>query len=186
MISDDLRPQAAELAFAMLRFTEPAAHLMSTESHREGSEAGSDSFVFSPSWRKTAKEEVVPFLLSHDCPLMILPTIYRGSATLLVLDEVAGESRTWFQKTLENQVSALHHYATQLSLTPDSRILLEFADEEHLVSFGTLQEWAQRYCVGVGWNLGPCGDSRADARLMLIGPNGLRSWGASCPLRPHE
>jgi hypothetical protein len=170
----------------MLRFTQPAAHAFPSRSNGEGSEPGVDWFVFSPSWRKTPKDEVIPFLLSQGSPLMIFPTLYRGSVGLLVLDEVRDERKKWFQKTLDNQVAGVHQCAIQLNLVGESRVLLEFAEEEHLFSFAILQEWAKRYCVGIGWSVGPCGDSRAEARLNLIGPEGLRSWCGSCLLPPRE
>jgi hypothetical protein len=61
--------------------------------------------------------------------------------------------------------------------------LLEFDDECHLFSFAAVRAWAGRYGVSVGWNVGACGDSRADARIFLYGTDGGSAWGGSCPLR---
>ena len=185
MASEDVRTRATEIAFAMLRFTQPAAHPWPTSSAPSSGEAGVDWFIFAPSWRKTTREEIVPLLLSVS-PVLIFPTISRGSVALLTLEELQGDRRRWVQKTLDNQKSCLEGCAEALNLTGESRVLLAFADEEHLFSFAELQEWGQRYGVGVGWNLGRCGDTRAEARMMLFGPEGLQCWGRSCPMRPRE
>jgi hypothetical protein len=183
--SEDVQTRAAELAFAMLRFTQPAARPWPSSSAHDGGKAGVDLFVFAPSWRRTPRAEVVPLLLRLS-PLAIFPTISRGSVALMTLEELQGERKRWLQKTLDNQRSALYDLAGALNLTGESRVLLEFADEEHLFSFADLQEWGGRYGVGVGWNLGLCGDARAEARMMLFGPDGLQCWGGPCPLRPHD
>ena len=102
MPSEDLQTRAAELAFAMLRFSQPAAHPFPSTADHEGREAGVDWFIFAPSWRKTSRDEVVPFLLSLESPLLILPTTSRGSVALLVLDELKDERRRWMQKGFDN------------------------------------------------------------------------------------
>jgi hypothetical protein len=175
---------AAAIAFAMLRFAQGAAHKGFGESPK--GHGGKDWYVFLPSWRRMPHEDVLPYLASLPCPAMLMSTTTRGSVSLLLLDELQGERRRWGQKNFDNQSGGLIHAAGELGLTPESRVVLEFDDEEHLFTFAVLQRWAERFCVDAGWNLRPCGDDRAAARLWLIRADHEQSWGGSCPLRPKQ
>ena len=172
---------AAALAFAMLRFAQGAAHDFGESPSGRG---GKDWFVFLPAWRHMPYGEVLPFLAALPCPAMLMSTTTRGAVSLLLLDELQGDRRRWGQKNFDNQSGGLVHAASELQLTPESRVVLEFDDEEHLFTFAVLQRWAERFCMDTGWNLRPCGDDRAAARLWLIRADHEQSWGGSCPLRP--
>jgi len=64
----------------------------------------------------------------------------------------------------------------QLTLTPNSRVLLEFGDEAHVVSFAAVRVWSERFAVHVGWSVGPLEDDpRASARLNLYRSDGANS-----------
>ena len=185
-LMEDPDTGAAEIAFAMLRFAQGAAHQFDREEDAIRGLGGRDWFVFLPSWRRTSRAEVVPFLASLPCSAMLFSGTMRGSVALLLLEELQGERRQWGQKNFDNQSGGLVHAADQLGLSPDSRVVLEFDDEEHLFTFAVLKRWAERFCVDIGWNLLPCGDDRAAARLWLIRADHETSWGGSCPLRPKH
>ena len=175
---------AATLAFAMLRFAQRAAHQFDREEEQGRGRGGRDWFVFLPSWRRTPRDAVLPFLASLPCPAMLFSGTMRGSVALLLLDELQGERRQWGQKNFDNQSGGVAYAAAELGLSDESRVVLEFDDEEHLFTFAVVKRWAERFCVDVGWNLHPCGDDRAAARLWLIRADHETSWGGSCPLRP--
>jgi hypothetical protein len=90
------------------------------------------------------------------------------------------------EKTLANQRSGLDRCAETLHLSDDSRVLLEFAGEEHVFSSSEVRTWGEHHGVGVGWNLTECGDTWAEARMMLFGPEGVRCGGGACPVRSRE
>lgn len=108
---DDLRAEAARLAFALLRFEGVAAHPM------RGA-ATPDAYVFLPSWREVPGSEVEAFLVGLPSPALLLPTTLRGTIALLLLHELTGDRRRWAEKALSNFAAGLDELAPQLGLAP--------------------------------------------------------------------
>ena len=182
---DELRRDAARLACAVLRFEEGAAHLSRASTPPGALRIGAEAYTFIPSWRPVPRGEVEAFLVGLPSPTLLAPTTTRGVIALLLLHELSGERLRWAEKTLSNFGVILDEIASQLGLTPVSRILLEFDDESHVFSFGAVREWSQTFPVQVGWNIGPLErDPQADARMGLIRGDGRWFNGRSC-MRPR-
>lgn len=182
---DDALLQAASLTFALIRFEEGAAHPFRGSTPPGMLRLGEEAYTFTPSWRKVPRAEVPAFLAGLPSPALLSPTTTRGVVALTLLGELTGERAAWGRKTLTNQRTGLEEMAGQLGLTSESRVLLEFDDESHVVSLAVLRVWSERFAVQVGWNIGPLqGDARAAARLNLFRSDGGNSSGWSCAARP--
>src|SRR5438128_12473476 len=124
--ADDLRLHAASLAFALLKFGAGAAHPDRSSTPSGMLHAGTECYLFSPSWRRIALAEVPRFLAALSSPALITSTTTRGIATLTLLDELAGDRRAWGEKILTNQQAGLEHQVTQMSLDDSARVVLQF------------------------------------------------------------
>jgi hypothetical protein len=183
--TEEARLQAAALTFAMLRFEQESGH----ESHAsdpDNRRLGLDHFVFLPSWKSISREEVVPFLASLSSPALIFPTTTRGVASLILLDELTGERRKWARKTLDNQLAIIDELASRFSppFNGESKVLLEFAGETHLLTLNSVREWSKQFSAPTRWSLGDSrNDPRAPARFRLIGSDGRVNpeWTAFAP-----
>ena len=170
---DDALRDAASLAFALIRFAEGAAHpLRGTPSGTP--RVGDEVYVFGPSSRRVPREDVPKFLAGLPAPAMLYPTTIRGIIALQLLSELSGDRAAGARKEFANQCGGLDEMADQLGLTADSRILLTFGDEAHIVSLAVLQLYIERFLVHVGWSIGSLqGDPRASARLNLYRSDGV-------------
>jgi hypothetical protein len=183
--TDDLRIEAARLAFALMRFEGAAAHLSRASRPPGAPQLGTDAYAFIPSWTEVPSDGVEAFLAGLPCPVLLAPTTIRGSIALLLLHELSGDRRRWAEKTFSNYAAVLDDLIGQLALSPQSRVLVEFDDESHVFSLAAVREWSQQFAVQVGWNLGPLqNDSRADAIMGLMRGDGEWYKGRSC-LRPR-
>ena len=181
---DDLRLQAASLAFALLRFGAGACYRCCSATPSGMLHAGTECYLFTPSWRRIPIAAVPRFLADLSSPALLTSTTTRGIASLTLLDELAGERRAWAQKILSNQQAGLEHLVTQLSLDENARVVLQFDAEEYWYPLAVLRTWCAHYGVDVGWNMRPYqDDARAQARLMLHRSDGIQSWGDACPVR---
>ena len=136
--SDDALLQAGSLAFAMIRFASGAAHPSRGARPRDMARLGQDVYVFAPSAREVPCEEVPAFLAGLPSPAMMMLTTTRGIVVLLLLDELSGERGAAVRHNFSNQQACLEELAGQLDLTADSRILLEFDHEAHVVPLALL------------------------------------------------
>ena len=177
----DVRPdeallQAASLAFAILRFEEGAAHPSRGATPPDSPRLGEEAYMFAPSWPLITVDRVPPFLASLSSPAVLVPSTTRGVIALLLLDELSGERAAAVRHDLANQGAGLDHIADQLSLTEDSSILLEFAEEAIVVSLAVVRRCFERFVVHVGWSISPLeGDQRATAQLNLFRSDGANS-----------
>ncbi len=179
--TDDLRADAARLAFALIRFEGLAAHLSRASTPPGLPRIGTDAYTFIPSWRAVPGDQVEAFLVGLPSPALLAPTTTRGSIALQLLHELSGDRRRWAEKTFSNYATGLEEMARQLELSPQSRILVEFDDESHVFSFAAVRECSQQFAVHVGWNLGALpDDSRADAVMGLLRGDGRWYKGRSC------
>jgi hypothetical protein len=181
----DARFQAATLTFAMLRFENESAH-ESHASHPENRRLGYDDFIFLPSWNSIKREDVVTFLAGLPSPALIFPTTTRGAASLLLLNELAGEREKWGRKTLDNQLAGINEMASQFSpaLSDESNVLLQVSGETHLLSLSVLRLWSQQFSAPLGWSIGESRDDpRAPARIRLHASDGRVNpeWMAFAP-----
>lgn len=184
VVDDEVLHRAATLAFALIRFASGAAHPDRRFTPPGQPRLGEDAYLFTPSWRPTRNEDIVPFLAGLSSPALLMPTTSRGIVGLTLVDELTGDRALWGRKSLSNQRAGLDDVAAELGLTPDSRFLLEFDDEMHIVDLTVMRVWAERFGAPVGWNITPTeSDSRADVRLNLFRSDGAQSWGGACPLR---
>ncbi|MGH9888549.1 MAG: hypothetical protein ACREBE_23655 [bacterium] len=184
---DELKYQAAALAFALLRFAAGAAHANRSSTPAGVLHVGTECYLFTPSWRRVPIGDVPAFLAALPSPALLTSTTTRGIATLMLLDELAGERRAWAEKGLTNQQAGLESMVKQLELDTDARVVLQFDDEEHWMPLAVLRRWCAQFGVDVGWNLRAyADDARAQARLMLFRSDGIDSWGAACPVRPRS
>lgn len=176
--SDDPVMQAAELAFAMVRFEEGAAHPHRASTPPGVLRIGEEGWVFAPSWPTVPRVEVPAFLAALQSPAMLLPTTTRGIVALTLLDELAGEREKWGRHSFANQRACLESITEQLKLTDDSRLLLEFDDESYVIPLAALRVWSERFGVQVRWTLELLeGHPRASARLILVRSDGVPSVG---------
>ena len=181
--TDALRLEAARIAFALIRFEGAAAH--PTPSGSPG--VGSEACVFLPSWRQVPADEIETFLVGLPSPALLAPTTIRGVIALMLMHELSGDRRRWAEKTLSNFAVGLEESASELGLSPTSRILLEFREESHMFSFAGVREWTQQFAVQVGWSIGPLERAgRADACLMLRRSDGQWFPGQSCIHVSHD
>ena len=179
--TDDLRAEAARLAFALIRFEGVAAHLARWSTPPGALRIGTEAYTFIPSWRSVPRDEVEAFLVGLPSPALLAPTTIRGMIALLLLHELSGDRRRWAEKTFSNYLAVLEETTGQLALSPQSRILVEFDEESHVFSFAAVRECSQQFAVSVGWNLGPLpNDSRADAHMGLMRGDGQWYKGQSC------
>jgi hypothetical protein len=179
--TDDRRAEAARLAFALLRFEAPAAHLSRASTPSRALQIGTQAYTFIPSWEIIPNDEVEAFLVGLPSPALLAPTTMRGSIALLLLHELSGDRRRWAEKTFSNYADVLEELVQQLGLSPHSRVLVEFDAESHVFSLATLRECSRQFAVHVGWNLGPLPDEpRADALLGLLRGDGQWYHGRSC------
>jgi hypothetical protein len=184
---DELSLQAATLAFALLRFESGAAHPYLASTPPGMPAVGIDAYIFWPSATRVKTEEVPSFLAGLSSPALLAPTTVRGMVSLTLVGELEGARAVSAQKLLSNQQTAIASISARDGLTDESRVLLEFDDEAHVVSMPILRKWSERFGVLVGWNLKPLQhDDRASARLMLYRSDGGSSWGGSCPIRAPE
>ena len=168
----DTHLQAAEIAAAILRFQEPLAHLMSSETPEGLPVVGVDAYVFLPAPQRIPRDQVPSYLTTLPCPAFLAATTTRGFIAVNLLDELSGDRRGAMQHDLANQSTGLADSAPG----PDSdRVLLEFDDETHLFPLAAVRLWARLYPVFVGWNVWPCRDTtRAEWQLNLYGGDGQR------------
>ena len=179
--ADDLRAEAARLAFALLRFESAVAHPPRASTARGALKVGTEAYVFIPSWKPVPLGEVEAFLVAMPCPALLAPTTMRGTIGLLLLDELSGERRRWAEKTFRNFAVCLDETIGQLGLSPEARILVEFDGESHVFPLAVVREWSRQFAVHVGWNIGPlAGEPRADAVLGLRRGDGKWYEGRSC------
>jgi hypothetical protein len=182
--ADEINYQAAALAFALLRFAAGAAHADRSSTPAGMLRTGTQCYLFAPSWRRIPIHDVPAFLASLPSPALITSTTTRGIATLMLLDELAGERRAWAEKGLTNQQAGLETMVTQLELDTEARIVLQFDEEEHWLPLAVLRRLCAQFGVDTGWNLQVYeDDARAQARLMLFRSDGINSWGGACPVR---
>lgn len=59
---------------------------------------GADAYFFLPSWRATPRDRVEAFLVGLPSPALLAPTMRRGVVALLLLHELSGDRRRWFEK----------------------------------------------------------------------------------------
>lgn len=176
--SDNPLMQAAELAFAMVRFEEGAAHPHPAYTPPGTLRIGVEGWVFAPSWHRVPRAEVPAFLATLQSPAMLLPTTTRGMVALTLLDELEGERERWGRHSFANQRACLESAVERLNLTDDSRLLLEFDGESYVIPLATLRVWSERFGVQVRWNLDRLeSDARASARLILVRSDGVPSVG---------
>jgi hypothetical protein len=185
--SEELRAraltEAAALAFAMIRFEEGAAHLHPGHVPPGMPRVGIDYYRFGFSRQRILRESVISYLASLPSPALIAQTTTRGRIAFTLLSELSGERLAAARHAFANQCEALEVMARQLELAPDSRILLEFDEEEFTLSFRAMREWSERFAVQVGWNLSRLhSDERASARLNLMRSDGTWSLGTDCPV----
>jgi hypothetical protein len=187
-VSDDELVEAAELAFAMLRFESGGAHRRFSPDASSPHEGTRPAFLFLPVSRPVPHELVVPYLASCPGPAMLAPTTTAGIVSLLLLSELQGDRLRWAQDTFARYRANVLEQGRALELTPESPIVLEFDDEAHVFSFATLCRTFERFIVLVAGNLVAIlyDDPRARARLMLYRSDGASTWGAACPVRPRE
>ena len=177
--TDGLRLEAARLASALLRFQRVAAHPLQGSKSPASLQVGTDAYVFLPSLRNVALDQVETFLVSLPSPALLAPTTIRGVIALILLHELNGDRRRGFEHELANFAGGLEEIGPALGLSPTSRILVEFDGESHVFSFAAVREWTQRFPVQVGWSIAALeGEDRADARMLL-----RRSDGRSFPGR---
>lgn len=182
--TNDLRAEAARLAFTLLRFASAAGYPFPGFEHPGALKVGSEAWVFGPSWQRVPSSGVEPFLAGLPSPALLHPTLMRGEVSLLLLDELTGERRLWGEKTLSNLVSGLDQAAARLALPNTARVLVEFDDESDVFSLAAVREWAGTLAVHVGWNLAPLAhEERAEACLMLIRADDREFPGRSCMMR---
>jgi len=179
--TDNLRLEAARLAVALLRFDEGSAHLLRASTPPGALRLGTDAYGFLPSWRNIPRDQVEPFLLGLPSAALLAPTTIRGVIALILLHELSGDRRRWFEKAVSNFAATLAELSAQLGLSSGSRVLLEFDNESHVFSFAAVCEWSQQFPVQVAWSIWPLeGDSRADARIMIRRSDGGWFRGRSC------
>lgn len=182
--TDDLRLEAARIAFALIRFEEVAAHPRGASTPPGSLRVGTDAYVFLPSWRIVPRDEVETFLVGLPSPALLAPTTIRGVIALTLVHELSGDRRRWAEKTLSNFAVGLDEIGPSLGLSPTSRILLEFDEESHVFSFAGVREWTQQFPVQVGWSISALERrDRADACMMLRRSDGQRFRGQSCMVR---
>ncbi len=170
---DDLLLEAATLAATILRFEERAAHQTSTHTPAGVPVIGQDAYVFPPSTRRIPRDQIPEFLAALPCPAFLAPTTIRGTVTLTLLQELAGERRASIQHNLDNQVGMLQDMAPG---SDTDRVLLAFDDEVHLFTLGAVRLWASRFGILVGWNLTPSTDTgRAEWQMHLFSGSGHRT-----------
>lgn len=189
--TDDLRLEAARIAFALIRFEGVAASAFRGSTPPGALQVGTEAYMFLPSWRAVPSDEVEAFLVGLPSPALLAPTTMRGTIALTLLHELSGDRRRWAEKTFSNFAAGLEETSSQLGLSPASRILLEFDEESHVFSFAGVREWSQQLAVQVGWTIWPLeDDDRADACMMLMRSDGERFPGQSCMIppswSPHE
>jgi hypothetical protein len=167
-LPDELRLEAARIAFALLRFEEAVVHPLRAHTSPGELAVGTQAYVFTPSWRKIPREEVASFLVGLPSPALMSPTTTRGMVALTLFHELSGDRRRWAEKTLSNFTTVFDELSGRFGLTSASRILLEFDEESHVFSFAGTRLWTEQFGVQVGWNMIPLeNDPRAQARLML-------------------
>ncbi len=182
--TEDLRAEAARLAFTLLRFASAAGHPLPGSERSGVPKVGSDAWVFGPSWQKVPSDGVEAFLTGLPSRALLNPNLIRGEVTLLLLDELTGERRRWGEKTLSNLVACFDEMVVQLALPNTAKVLVEFDDESHVFSLGAVREWARTLAVNVGWNLAPLAHEEcAEACLMLIRADDREFPGRSCMMR---
>ena len=165
LLPDDARTDAARIAYALLQFEEPLAHLI--EAHPGMPAVGVDAYLFTPSWRTVPRSDIVPFLVALPSPALLSPTTTRGMIALTLLNELSGERRRWGEKTLSNATALFDNMANQLRLDGTSPILLEMPGEAAVYSCASVRLWTQQFGVQVGWTLSLLPrDPRARARLV--------------------
>ena len=187
--ADDVRLQAATLAFALLRFSAGAAHPDRSSTPKGVPRVGPECYVFAPAWTRIAIADVPQFFATLPAPALLASTTTRGFATLILINELTGERREWADHSLGNQQAGLESSIAQLGLGADARVILQFDSEEYVYPLPVLREWCAQFGVAVGWNLRPYhDDDRAQARLMLYRSDGEPSWGDAWPLprRPDD
>lgn len=185
--ADQLRSDAAKLAFAMLRFAAGAAHPDRSATPRGMLHLSTECYSFTPSWQRIPIADVPGFLATLPSAALLTSTTTRGIATLTLVDELQGERRAWADKILGNQQAGLEQLTRQLNLGADGHVLLQFDEDELWFPLAVLRESLARYGVDIGWNIRSYeDDERAQARLMLFRSDGAHSWGDACPVRERD
>jgi hypothetical protein len=176
--------EAAELAFALIRFGTGAAHEPPGSRPAGFPHMGVEAFQFMPASARIASGEVASFLAGLPSPAMLLQTTVRGTLSLVLLEELSGERAQAARREFDNQRTLLEEMIRQSRLGPDSRILLELDTEPQILSLAAMRIWAERFVVIVGWAITRLdGNPRADARMAVVRSDGVRSPGWPGPGR---
>jgi hypothetical protein len=186
-VSDDLRLESARIAFACIRFEEPAAHPLQAYTPPGAPRIGIDAYSFTPAWERVPRAEVEAFLAALPSPALLSQTTTRGIIALTLLHELSGDRRRWAERALNNQTNGFDEITAKIGLSPESSILLEFRDESHVFSFAGVRTWTQRFGMSVGWSVTRlANDGRAQGRMLLYSSDGRASRGAEAPNRKVE
>ena len=174
--SEHLRQEAARIAFALIRFDEVLAYPPTHHTAPGEPVVGTDAYVFMPSGQAVPRQQVEDFLVSLPSPALLSPTLTRGMVALTLVHELGGDRRRWAEKTLSNFTNGFDELSAQLHLSADSRILLEFDSESHVLSHPGVRLWTHQFAVQVGWVLRRLDhDPRAEARLQVRRSDGAWS-----------
>lgn len=182
--NQEVRDEAARLAFTLLRFASAAGHPRIGTTPSGVLKVGAEAWAFGPSWQLVPNDGVVAFLSGLSSPALLNPTLTRGEVVLTLVGELAGERRRRAEKTLSNLVGNLDSMVSQSGLPPTARILVEFDEESHVFSLDAVREWAGNLAVNVGWSIAPLeNEPRADACLGLVRADDREFPGRSCMMR---
>jgi hypothetical protein len=163
---DEVRHEAARLAFTVIRYESGAAHPLQRQDP--------DLYSFLPSWRQIPAGEVEKFLIGLPSPALFYHTTIRQTVAMLLLNELSGDRRKWGEKTLSNFTSCFDTGCEQLGLSAQTRFLLECNGETLVFSHAAVRYWTAQFGSPSGWNVAPLrGDPRADARLVLRRGDGM-------------
>jgi len=168
---DDLRTEAARIAFALLTLEEPMARALGNAVPPGSLAIGDDVYLFSPSWRPVPRDQVVSFLVGLPSPALLSPTTTRGVIALTLLHELSGDRRRWAEKSLSNFTEGFDAHVDRLGLTRESRIGLAAGEGAPLETFSLdgIRLWTSQFGVQIGYSLrrapeDPPGDVRMAVR----------------------
>jgi hypothetical protein len=177
--SADLDADAADLAWAILRFEQsvlPAA--IESAPTLGGARLGEAGVTLFPLGKVVPIAGVATALRELPKPVVLGSLSSRGHVGVWSSADMGTAERHRMEHEFANQLDGLRMCCSDLSLTSDSRILLDTGLEKRVISVNTVTRCLRDYAVLVGWRVKQLqGDPRADAQLVLITGGGHMSPG---------
>ncbi len=171
---------AALIATMMLRFSQDDIPSLGADHPDLMFKLGDEAFFIVPDGLRLTLDDLVPWLMTLDKPVVAAPLKVRGHVGVW-----PGASTKLVRHNVQNQQAGLAEFLEAHPQLQEPTVLLDTGHDSLIFPFAHLREWARTYQVLVGWNVAQATDGvGAEAQMLLITPPGRRSPGWGCEIDP--